>query len=207
MNAIRNVIFDLGGVVLEWNPDKIAARFHPDAALRENFKKDVFGHPDWQLFDRGAFTELEMVTRIESRAGLPKHQAAALMDSIRESLVEKSETVRLMRSLHARGLALFCLSNMPTSIYAHLRERHGFWHLFTGIVISGEIKLMKPEAAVFDHLLQKFAISASESVFIDDLPANIEGAIAAGLQGILFHDAGQCECDLNRLLLARAQAI
>ncbi|HEY1314812.1 MAG TPA: HAD family phosphatase [Steroidobacteraceae bacterium] len=204
MTAIRNVIFDLGGVVLEWNPDQIVARFQPDAALRENFKKDVFGHPDWQLFDRGALTELQMIDRIESRTGLPKNQAANIMDSVRESLVEKSATVRLMRSLHSRGVTLFCLSNMPTSIYTHLRERHGFWDLFTGIVISGDVRMMKPEAAVFDYLLRKFSISAAESVFIDDLAANIQGAIAVGLQGVLFQDARQCERDLNRLLLERA---
>jgi HAD superfamily hydrolase (TIGR01509 family) len=204
VTAIRNVIFDLGGVVLEWNPDQIVARFQPDAALRENFKKDVFGHPDWQLFDRGALTELQMIDRIESRTGLPKNQAANIMDSVRESLVEKSATVRLMRSLHSRGVTLFCLSNMPTSIYTHLRERHGFWDLFTGIVISGDVRMMKPEAAVFDYLLRKFAISAAESVFIDDLAANIQGAIAVGLQGVLFQDARQCERDLNRLLLERA---
>lgn len=206
MNAIRNVIFDLGGVVLDWNPDEIASRFQPDAALREEFKKNVFGHSDWQLFDRGVLTELEMIDRIESRAGLPKTQAVDVLDSVRETLVEKSETVRLMRTLHAQGLALFCLSNMPASIYTHLRERHGFWDLFTGIVISSEVKLIKPEAAAFDYLLRKFAISASESVFIDDLPANITGAMGVGLIGIQFHDAQQCEQDLIRLLGERSKS-
>jgi putative hydrolase of the HAD superfamily len=200
MTVVRNVIFDLGGVVLDWNPDQIVSRFQPQAELRSSFKQDIFGHPDWQLFDRGTLTELELIDRIETRTGLAKSQASSVVDSVRESLVEKSETVQLMRRLHARGLALFCLSNMPSSVYAHLREQHGFWDLFTGIVISGEVKMLKPEAAVFDYLLQKFAISAAQSVFIDDLKANIEGARAVGLTGILFRDAGQCEQELNRLL-------
>jgi putative hydrolase of the HAD superfamily len=200
MNVIRNVIFDLGGVVLDWNPDEIVARFQPHAELRGTFKQEVFGHPDWQLFDRGTLSELELIDRIETRTGLSKSQASSVVDSVRESLVEKSETVQLMRRLHARGLTLFCLSNMPSSIYAHLREQHGFWDLFTGIVISGEIKMLKPEAAVFDYLLRKFKISAAESIFVDDLKANIEGAIAVGLKGIQFHDARQCERDLDRLL-------
>jgi HAD superfamily hydrolase (TIGR01509 family) len=200
LSAIRNVIFDLGGVVLNWNPDQIVSRFAAHPTLRSSFKESTVGHSDWRQFDRGTLTELEMVERIQSRTGRSTREVSRIMDAVRDSLTEKLESVKLLRKLRERGVNLYCLSNMPASIYAHLRERHGFWDVFQGIVISGEIKMMKPEAEIFTHLLEKFKLAAEETVFVDDLAANIEGATAVGLQGVLFRDAFQCERELNRLL-------
>jgi putative hydrolase of the HAD superfamily len=200
LSAIRNVIFDLGGVVLNWNPDQIVSRFEVHPTLRGSFKESTIGHSDWRQFDRGILTELEMIERIQSRTGRSPLEVSRIMDAIRDSLTEKLDTVKLMRRLRARGVKLYCLSNMPASIYAHLRERHGFWDVFQGIVISGEIKMMKPDAEIFSHLLEKFKLAAEETVFVDDLAANIEGAKAVGLQGVLFRDAFQCEHELNRFL-------
>ena len=200
MTGIRNVIFDLGGVVLDWNPDQIISRFQPQPELRGPFKASWFGHSDWHLFDRGTLTELELIDRIRSRTGQTSGEVLRILDAVRDSLVEKLETVKLLRTLSERGVTLFCLSNMPASIYAHLRERHRFWDVFTGIVISGEIKLMKPDAEVFRHLLEKYALKADETAFVDDIAANIEGAERVGLRGVLFRDAAQCQRELDRLL-------
>ncbi len=197
---IRNVIFDLGGVVLHWNPDEVLAAFQQDAELRRELRQQLFAHADWQEFDRGALTEMQVIDRIEVRLGRPRAEVAAIVDAVRESLVEKPETVRLIRSLYHRGIALYCLSNMPASIYAHLRIRHGFWDLFSGIVISGEVKMIKPEPQVYAHLLQQFELLPRQTVFVDDLAVNIEAASRAGLHTILFHDAVQCERELDRLL-------
>jgi FMN phosphatase YigB (HAD superfamily) len=200
MADIRNVIFDLGGVVLDWNPDQIVARFEPQLELQGPLKASLFGHSDWHLFDRGTLTELELIDRIRSRTGQTSDEVLRILDAVRESLVEKLETVKLLRTLSGRGVKLFCLSNMPVSIWAHLRERHRFWDVFAGIVISGEIKLMKPDAEVFRHLLEKYGLKADETAFVDDLAANIEGAERVGLRGILFRDAAQCARELDGLL-------
>ncbi|MDP9088391.1 MAG: HAD family phosphatase [Pseudomonadota bacterium] len=197
---IRNVIFDLGGVVLDWNPDRIIARFQPRPELQGPFKASWFGHSDWHLFDRGSLSELELIDRIRLRTGQSSGEIQRILEAIRDSLVEKLETVKLLRTLSTRGVRLFCLSNMPASIYAHLRERHSFWDLFSGIVISGQIKMMKPEAEVFRHVLEKFDLKTAETAFVDDLVVNIEGAERVGLRGVLFRDAAQCERELDRLL-------
>jgi putative hydrolase of the HAD superfamily len=198
--GIRNVIFDLGGVVLHWNPDEILSRFQQDPERRAELRQALFAHADWQLFDRGALTETEVVDRIQARLGRPRSELSAIVDAVREGLVEKPDTVRLIRSLHQRGIPLYCLSNMPASIYAHLRVRHDFWHLFTGIVISGEVRMVKPEPEVFEHLLQRFDLRPEECVFVDDLAINIDAAARAGLHTIQFHDAAQCQRELKRLL-------
>jgi putative hydrolase of the HAD superfamily len=198
--AVRNVIFDLGGVVFDWNPDHIVSRVQPVAELRASLKEALFGHADWRLFDRGTLTESELIDRLQTRIGATRHEVEVILDAVRDSLVEKPETLELIRSLQGQGTPLYCLSNMPGSIYAHLRERHNFWDVFSGILISGQVQMMKPEPEVFRHLLATFDLRPEESVFIDDLPANIESAGKVGLHTVWFKDAAQCRRELDQIL-------
>jgi putative hydrolase of the HAD superfamily len=199
-SSIRNIIFDLGGVLLDWNPDKILQSFYSDSASRTLLMDELFLHPEWRAFNRGGLREAELVASVRGRTGRPVAELTALLHAVRESLVTKPDTVALLRSLHRRGIPLYCLSDMPVSVYAHVRLRHEFWDAFSGIVISGEVKMMKPEREVFQHLLTRFKLEARQTVFVDDLPLNIEGARAVGLHAIQFIDAAQCARDLDALL-------
>jgi putative hydrolase of the HAD superfamily len=87
-------------------------------------------------------------------------------------------------------------------MYVHLQRQHTFWDAFSGIVISGEVKMMKPEPEVFQHLLATFQLRAAESVFIDDVAVNVEAARQVGIHAILFQDAAQCRAQLEPLLSA-----
>ena len=89
---------------------------------------------------------------------------------------------------------------MSGSTFKHLREKHAFWSAFRGIVISGEIQMMKPEPEIFEYLLRRYELSAAETMFIDDHLPNIEAAQALGLHTILFQDARQCGAGLERWL-------
>lgn len=197
---VRNVIFDLGGVVFDWNPDHIVARVQPVPELRAALKEALFSHADWRLFDRGTLTEPEMIRRLQLRLGASRREVDAIFDAVRNSLVEKPETIDLLRSLQGQGTPLYCLSNMPASIYTHLRQRHHFWDAFSGIVISGEVQMMKPEPEVFMHLLTAFNLRADETVFVDDLLANIDSARQVGLHAVWFKDAAQCRRELTQIL-------
>jgi putative hydrolase of the HAD superfamily len=198
--SVRNVIFDLGGVLLEWNPDKILQTFYSDQALRTLLKGELFLHPEWRALNRGTLREAELIENVRGRTGRPAAEVSALLHAIRESLVTKPDTVALLRSLHRRGIPLYCLSDMPVSVYAHVRLRHEFWDAFSGIVISGEVKLMKPEREVFELLLTRFKLDPRQTVFIDDFLVNIEGARAVGLHAIQFRDAAQCARELDALM-------
>ncbi len=140
-SAVRNVIFDLGGVVFDWNPDHIVARVQPVTELQAALKEALFGHADWRMFDRGTLSESELIERLQLRLGASRREVETILDAVRNSLVEKPETVKLLRALQAQGTPLYCLSNMPASIYTHLRQRHGFWDAFSGIVISGQVQI------------------------------------------------------------------
>jgi HAD superfamily hydrolase (TIGR01509 family) len=199
-SAVKNVVFDLGGVLLEWNPARILEDFYADANLRRLLKESLFGHPDWLELDRGTLSEAQVLARAEQRTGRPAAELAALHEAMRQSLHAKTDTVALLDALHARGIPLYCLSNMSAAVYAHLRLRHDFWDRFRGIVISGEIQLLKPEPEIFTHLLERFGLTAHETVFIDDVPANVEGARAVGMHAIQFRDAADCAARLEPLL-------
>jgi putative hydrolase of the HAD superfamily len=163
----------------------------------------LFGHEDWGAFNRGELSEAELIQEVARRTGWSPDELTRVLDIVRESLVEKLDTVALLRALHRRAMPLYCLSDMPTSVFNHVRQRYDFWDLFQGIVVSGEVQMMKPGRAIFERLLLRYRISAEETVFVDDHQPNIEGARALGLDTILFSDAAQCRRELcTRLNLA-----
>jgi putative hydrolase of the HAD superfamily len=205
-SAVHNVIFDLGGVVLEWNPDAILENHYADPSVRESVKAALFQHPDWVQMDRGTLSEAEVIERLAQRTGIASAALTGLMEAVRRSLQPKPDTLALLEDLAGRQVPLYCLSNMPASTFAYLRDRYDFWSMFRGIVISGEIKMIKPEREIFDHLLRLYGLSAAETVFVDDHPPNIEAARALGLGTVLFRDARQCRAELDRLLAAGAAA-
>ncbi len=197
---MRNIIFDLGGVVLDWNPDLILESFYSDLDARVAMKAALFQHADWLQMDRGMLTESEVVTRLEKRTGRPIAELTGLFDAVRTSLQPKPDTVALIDRLARECVPLYCLSNMPAGTFAYLRKLHAFWPRFRGIVISGEIKMMKPEREIFEYLLNRFDLNPAETVFVDDHRPNIEAAQAIGLHTVLFRDARQCELELQPLL-------
>jgi putative hydrolase of the HAD superfamily len=197
---VKNIIFDLGGVVIEWSPDRILEGYYDDPEIRAIMKTALFLHPDWLQLDRGTLSEAQALVRLESRTGRPPAELEGLLNAVRASLHPKTDTVALLTRLEKRGVPLYCLSNMSSATFQYLRQRYPFWGLFRGIVISGDIKLMKPEREIFDYLLGKYGLVASETVFVDDHAANIEAARSLGLQAVWFQSAGQCEIELEDIL-------
>ena len=197
---IRNVIFDLGGVLITWRPQEIIDGFYAEPALREAICKHVFQHPDWQELDRGMLDEPGAAKAFAARMGRPVEEMAALFERVRASLLPIPATVDLARALRGRGLSLYALSNMSEPMFRHLHGRYSFFEVFHGIVISGAIKLVKPDPAIFAHLAQRYAIAYPESVFIDDLPANVAAARRLGLATVLFETPEQCAAELDSLL-------
>jgi len=197
--VVKNVIFDLGGVVIEWNSDRILEAYYADPDVRAIMKQQMFQHPDWLELDRGTMHESELLARLGVRTGRPAAELSGLFDAVRESLHAKPDTVALLEKLYARGVPLYCLSNISSDIFKYLRERHSFWGVFRGIVISGDLKMIKPEPEIFHFLLQRYGLAAAETVFVDDNAPNIEAARALGIQTVWFKNARQCEMEIEEL--------
>ncbi len=136
---------------------------------------------------------LTLLQRIGERVGRPVPELDNQFEVVRDSLHPKQDTVALLESLSARGVPLYCLSNVPSGIYSTLSQCFDFWTHFDGIVISGDVKMVKLEPAIFRHLLDCNGLTAGDTVFVDDLPANVEAAKKLGLHGVVFENAAQCE--------------
>jgi putative hydrolase of the HAD superfamily len=115
------------------------------------------------------------------------------------ALVPIPETVEIIRELKARGHALYALSNIGEIPMQHLEESYPFLNLFDGKVISARVKLVKPEAAIFRHLIDQFNLDPQQTVFIDDFHENIESAAHFGIHTIHFTSPAQCRKALIKL--------
>jgi len=194
-----NVVFDLGGVVVAWNPDDIVARAFSDPNDRALVKREIFGHPDWLALDRGSASVDDVIVRAARRTGLPELVVRSFIESVPSSLIADREVVDLIRRVKSAGSSLYCLSNMPTSSMEHLERTYEFWHLFTGMVVSSRVGVCKPEPEIYAHLLETHDLRASDTVFIDDTVANLDAAERFGIRTIHFTGVRQCERELRRL--------
>ena len=183
---VQNVVFDLGGVVVNWDVDAVVRMITDDTDTQQRIKKDVLLHPDWLELDRGTFTEEKAVERFARRIGRSVEDVMEMMRTADLSLTLKDGIVGIMRDLIEQRYTLYCLSNMPVERWAYLQDTHDIWNMFEGIVISGHLKMVKPEPGIYRHLTHTYDLAPESCLFLDDAPQNVEGARAAGWQGILF---------------------
>lgn len=198
--SIQNIVFDLGGVLLEWKPDQILARLYPEAPKTQALiKQEVFQHPDWLALDKGTLDEEAAILLFQRRTGRPLSEMKKLMDTVRETLIPIQPTFALLEALSKEGLNLYCVSNMQNKVFADLQKRYDFWGKFKGVVISAHVRMIKPDAEIFHHLFSRYGLSPSESVFIDDHPPNVESARRLGMEAILFQGADDCRRQLREV--------
>lgn len=194
-----NIIFDLGGVVVRWEPETLLARTFDDPATRKVVYSEFLDHPDWLALDRGTLAPEDAVARAARRTGLRDHLIANLLNSVPSSLVPIPESVELLYRLKAQGHSLYCLSNMHVASIEFLERTHGFWAVFSGKVISCRVNLCKPEEQIYAHLLETFKIDPASAVFVDDVEINLAAARQFGIRTIRFESSAQCIGELKTL--------
>lgn len=191
-NRIRNVIFDFGGVLLNWRPQDVVAEMFQEPAVQDAVMRSVFRHPDWLELDRGSLTETEAIDRFANRSGVGSSLMQEMMERLRDSLNLLPDTAMLVQTLAGHGVPVYGLSNMSTQTFELLKRRHEIWPLFNGIVVSGQVGMVKPEPEIFRHIVSEYELIPAETVIVDDLAANILAAHDLGFQTILFRDYPEC---------------
>jgi putative hydrolase of the HAD superfamily len=191
--ARLNVVFDFGAVLFTWEPRKLLAQIFPQHADTDAkaavLATEVFSHPDWHAFDSGRMTQADVTQLTHLRTGLDLPTLAHMIDSIGARLQPIESSVAVLADLHARRQAgadvgLFFLSNMPEP-YARVLERsHVFMDWFDDGIFSGDVQLIKPDAAIFELATQRFGLQGDRTLFIDDLQSNIDASITHGWQGV-----------------------
>jgi putative hydrolase of the HAD superfamily len=188
-----NIVFDLGGVVFDWRPDKIIRSVFTDADTQKIVKTEIFEHGDWVELDRGTISFDQAVDRGMSRTGLSRERMEKLLNAVPPSLTPMQGTIDLIRSIQDSKNNFFVLSNMHAASITYLERHHQIWDLFEGVVISSRIQLVKPEIAIFEYLLREHKMKPAETVFIDDMSENLVAAASTGIQTIKFVDPAQCK--------------
>ncbi len=194
-----NIVFNLGGVVFNWQPDTIIRRVFQDPDTQDLVRAEIFEHADWVELDRGTITLDQAIVRGASRTGLRHEDIEKLLNEVPRSLTPIQGTIELIRSMGGSNNRFFVLSNMHIASISYLEKKHKIWDMFDGIVISSRVQKVKPEIEIYEHLLSEYQLEASETIFIDDMSENLTAASSIGIQTIKFVDPPQCRHDLVNL--------
>ena len=195
--STKAVVFDLGGVLIDWDPRYLYRKLLADEAAVEEFLATVCT-PEWNgEQDRGRpFAEgiAELVERH------PVHAAA--ITAYHERWTEMlgggiPGVVELLAELRAAGVPLYALTNWSAETFGIARERFGFLDWFDGVVVSGEERMAKPDPAVFRVLLDRFGLAPEGALFVDDSPANVAAARELGFDAVQFHGPDRLRRDLR----------
>lgn len=187
-----NIVFDLGGVVFNWQPDAIIRSIFEDTDIQDLIRKEIFEHTDWVELDRGTIELEQAIDRGATRTGLASEDIERLLGAVPHFLTPIEATIDLIHDLSHTENRLFVLSNMHLASIAYLEQHHKIWDLFDGIVISSRIQMVKPELQIYEYLLKLYRLEPAETVFIDDLHENLLAASAVGIKTIQFVDSAQC---------------
>ncbi|MCX7279114.1 MAG: HAD family phosphatase [Burkholderiales bacterium] len=203
----KTVVFDLGAVLLHWQPVDLVATMLPQHAptpeaaqqLCERIFQGLHPGSTWAEFDRGRVEPDDLAVQLAAQTGVDADDLLDFIHAIPDHLHTKLDTAALLPRLQARGHRLVYLSNMPTPYSERLLQEREFFHYFDDGIFSGLVGLVKPEHAIYAKAESEFGLTPEHTVFVDDNAHNVQTARARGWQAIQFLDAAQCERDLQAL--------
>lgn len=194
----RAIIFDLGGVLIGWDPRLLYRKiFDGDAAIDRFFQEvDFYG---WNLEQDRGRTFDEGVAELSARFPHYAEPIRAYNERYPESVSGAIEpTVHVLAKLRAAGYPLYALSNWSAEKYEYARAHFDFLNWFETVIVSAHVKLVKPDPRIFELLLHRIGRRAQDCVFIDDNETNVRVARELGFQAIRFETAPQLARDLQR---------
>jgi 2-haloacid dehalogenase len=191
------IVYDLGGVLIDWDPRHLYRQLIEDEAAMEWFLAEVC-HTAWnEEQDRGR----SFAAAIEEAAARhPEHRPliAAYFERWAEMMAGEIEgSVAILEELQSAGYELHALTNWSAETFPHARERFAFLEWFDSILVSADVGLIKPDPAIFDLLLERIGRTPADCIYIDDNPKNVASAAALGFDAIAFRSAAQLRADLE----------
>ena len=195
---IRNIIFDMGNVLIYWRPEAFVERMGVPEEDRPQLLSEVFGRVEWVQLDGGLISFEDAAAAMCRRLPERLHAAARelVFDWWRRPLFPVEGMAGLIRELKSLGYGIYLLSNASVDLPKYFDRIPGS-ECFDGRIVSAEWKLLKPQPEIYKVLLREYGLKAEECFFTDDLKINIEAAIHEGMSGTVFCG----ETDLRRELI------
>lgn len=206
MNNITSIWFDLGGVLMPWDPLPLITDLMPRASDAE--RKEMAGRiAGWNaVWNKGNVCD----GVLDKSAEFPQYRDIIMGYSERwdETLGQPIQaTVQIVEQLHALGYKLYAASNWSSDTFWRSRPRMPFLDLFAGITVSGDIGVLKPEPAFYQHMMAGYNLKPDEVLLTDDTAANLPTAQALGIATVLFQSPSQLAQELTTLGLLKACSI
>lgn len=197
---IKNIVFDMGNVIIRFDPELFMVRLGLAEEDRKLLKRELFASLEWSRMDRGSLTDEEAAEIVCRRVPERLHDAVRRLVGMWDRPILPVEGMyELVEELRGMGYGIYLLSN------ASFRQ-HDYWprvpasKFFDGTLISADVKLVKPQPEIYRLLCDKFSLLPEECVFIDDSTSNAEGAYFCGINALVFHgDAHEMRLKLNEL--------
>ena len=193
---VKAVVFDLGGVLIDWDPRYLYRKLLDDEAAVEEFLATVCT-PEWNAEQDRGRPFAEGVAELVERH--PAHAAAitAYHERWAEMLGGAVDgTVEVLAELRAAGVPVYALTNWSAETFGIARERFEFLEWFDGVLVSGEERMIKPDPAIFRLLLDRFGLDPEATFYVDDSPANVAAAERLGFDAVRFTGAARLRRDL-----------
>lgn len=192
----KNIIFDIGNVLLNFKPEEYLKTKILEADKIPEIHGEVFKSEEWLMLDKGTLTEEEAIDIIVKRNLDNEHLIRHAFDNWYELLTPIEGTVEILKELKAKNYRVYFLSNFHHLAFEYIKREYDFFNLFDGGIASFREKLLKPQAEIYKRLIEEYGIKPEESIFIDDVEENIEGARKLNFEAILF----KCSDDLREAL-------
>jgi 2-haloacid dehalogenase len=198
ISKIKAIIFDFGGVLISWDPRNLYSRFFPEQPqAMEDFLAEI-SFMEWNLQQDKGRPFVEAVALLSKQFPHRAHLISAYPENYKETVTGSIDgTVELLRTLKETGVSLYGLSNWSAETFATVRHEFEFLELFDEIIISGEVKLIKPEPEIFELCLQKIGKPADQCLFIDDSEPNIITAQKMGFDTVHFESPEHLKNELQ----------
>jgi putative hydrolase of the HAD superfamily len=197
---IKNIVFDLGNVLISFRPSEYFDKKEYPENIKVRILSDIFRSNEWAMLDKGEISTPEAIDAIALKSSLKKEEIAHIFNLRTDLMFPLDQNVRLLPELKKQGYRLYFLSNFPADIFEEIRTGYYFFKHFDGGIISGEAKFSKPDNRIYEILLEKYSLTAEESLFVDDLEENVNTAVSVGMRGLITYGSLDISKELDQTL-------